>query len=149
MEFLEAKNHICSQEFLVGGKDGKSLDSYCTSQDRPPSLLSRHSRRLRGNELPVSIAPVWRLLELTPPPPVQSPETPASRTFAICDFFLVSSSPSRRGGEPTTSICSKQLSTAFLPSVRKANVVVVSLDCHLRLFNKIEAAGVGTCGFFQ
>lgn len=37
-----------------------------------------------------------------------------------------------------------------LSSVIKANVVLsVSLDCHLRLFNMIEAAGVGTCGFFN
>lgn len=102
MEFLEAKNHICSQEFLVGGKDGKSLDSYCTSQDRPPSLLSRHSRHLRGNELPVSIAPVWRLLELTPP--AESRDACVTYLCHMC-FFLVSSSPSRRGvNPPQTSV---------------------------------------------
>ena len=28
-------------------------------------------------------------------------------------------------------------------------VLSVSFSGHLRLFNKIEAAGVGTCGFFN
>lgn len=32
----------------------------------------------------------------------------------------------------------------------KANVVLsASHNCHLRLFNEIEAAAVGTCGFFN
>lgn len=141
-------NHICSQEVWWGGRLERPW-TYTALHRTDPGVLYRQRLCLRCKWLHVSVAA--RGCSCRRPP--VGPEVP--RTDLCSEWLREGFSPVLTEHDEgclysTTSIWSEQLSTAFLPSMMKANVgLSAPLDCHLRLFNKIEAAAVGTCGFFN
>jgi len=81
MEFVEAKNHICSQEFLEGREAGQAWGLPCTSQDNTLGCGPLRAFMCIGIHFP-SVT----LQQLASPQRPEMPESP--RTSALQDLLL-------------------------------------------------------------